>query len=95
MAIYTDSGNDDVRQVATNIGWGGFGTWIETQDAPLARALWETGKCADTAKLRAELAALTPPEDENAAGILDQLIYNLDATEGAKSIAITNGITND
>ncbi len=94
MAIYTQFDEDGATlQVASNMGWSDFGEYIEKQkDAPLAKALWETGLCEKIPALRKELLALleTNPE-KDIASVIDQLVHNIDGTS-AKILLITNGV---
>lgn len=100
MAIYAQFDEDGACvQVASNMGWGEFGDWVETlKGYQRVRKLWEDGNTEDIAGVRAELEELlkeTPPENKDVEDVAHQVIHAIDAGTPAEIMLITNGVKNE
>ena len=75
MSVFLTNDEDPGDQVASNRGWGDFGTWVESLDAgafPKLSALREHGCAEPVSALRKELAKALkkfPPTDASALAV--------------------------
>ena len=98
MSVYLASSEDPGDQVASNTGWGDFGTWVETLDAaayPDLCHLWDHGWAEPASAVRDQLAAArhaTPPADPTVAATCALVAVTLGDFEADYPVVVSNGM---
>ncbi len=100
MSQYVSTENEEMEQVATNLGWSEFCEWVATldvEDCPSLHHLCTFGYDNDPEDIPGEIAAAleaSPPPDD-VRSTADGLAAFCEAHADADIVIVSNGMTAD